>query len=137
MVNFRAEKVRSATDSRLVTIQKELSACKDQSDKYLGQRDKLVIELKTTREKMKNVEADLLGSRGEAAKYLAALKDVLYRVQPLATPPPPPKKEEPKVEIKVINIRTVLSIMTEKVLALYFKLKGVSRKDKGGFIVHF
>ena len=34
-------------------------------------------------------------SRGESAKYLAALKDVLYRVQPLAAPP---KIEEPKAE---------------------------------------
>ena len=94
--------MRSVTDSRLVTIQKELSTCKDQSDKYLAQRDKLVNELKSAREKMKSTEVELLGSRGEAAKYLAALKDVMYRVQPLATPPQPPKKEEPKEEVKVI-----------------------------------
>ena len=48
----RSETVRTATDSKLVTVQKELSACKAQSDKFLGQRDKLASELKMAREKV-------------------------------------------------------------------------------------
>jgi len=92
---FRAEKVRMATDSRLVTIQRELTVCKEQSDKYQTQRDKLAGELRASRETTKTQECDLMMSRGESAKYLAALKDVLYRVQPLAAPP---KIEEPKAE---------------------------------------
>ena len=39
-----------ATDSRLVTIQRELTVCKEQSDKYLTQRDKLAGELRASRE---------------------------------------------------------------------------------------
>lgn len=91
----KAEKVRTATESRLVTVQRELSVCKEQSDKYLAQRDKLATELRASRDKMKTQEGELMMSRGEAAKYLAGLKDVLYRVQPLAAPP---KIEAPKPE---------------------------------------
>jgi len=99
----KAESVRTQTDSKLVTIQKELNSCKSQSDKFLAQRDKLATELKASRDKVKTLEGEKLGARGESAKYLAALKDVLYRVQPLAAPPAPPKKEEPVEDKPVVN----------------------------------
>ena len=48
-----------------------------------------------------------MGARGESAKYLAALKDVLYRVQPLAAPPAPPKKEEPVEDKPVVWVKII------------------------------
>lgn len=51
-----------------------------------------------------------MAARGESAKYLSALKDIFFRVEPLAAPPPPPKKAEPVVEAKpaLATVRTLL-----------------------------
>ena len=109
---FRAERVRSTTDSRLVTVQRELTACKEQSDKFLGQRDKLTVELRGAKEKVRNLEGDLMGTKGEAAKYLAALKDILYRVQPLVATP---KKEEEAPKVDSFQLTCILGISIDKV----------------------
>lgn len=97
----KAEKLRSDIQSRLVSIQKELAVCKEQSDKFLGQKEKLTVELKASKDKLRTVEGELMCSRGEAAKYLAALKDVMYRVKPLAEPP---KSEEPAGDVKLNGV---------------------------------
>jgi len=93
----KTEKTQIETHSRLVSIQKELASCKEQSDKFFAQKEKLTEDLKANRNKLRTLEGDLMSSKGESAKYLAALKDVMYRVKPLAEPP---KIESPIKDVK-------------------------------------
>jgi len=92
----KSERTRLASESRQAALQKELKSVTDQSEKFHEQRDKLATELKANREKIKTLEQEIVLMKGDGAKYMNALKDVLLRIQPLF---PPPKMEQPE-EVK-------------------------------------
>jgi len=83
----KSEKVRSATDLKLIELQKKFSNLKESSDKSERSRDKLGSDLKDLKKKVRGIEDELKSSQAEASKFLQVLTDVYGKVKPIVSPP--------------------------------------------------
>lgn len=83
----KSEKVRSATDLKLIELQKKFSNLKESSDKSERNRDKLSSDLRDVKKKVRGLEDDLKSSQVEASKFLSVLTDVHGKVKPIVSPP--------------------------------------------------
>jgi len=83
----KSEKVRAATDSKLIELQKKFSSLKETNERGEKSREKLSGELKDVKKKARGLEDDLAAQTKEAAKYLTALGDVYSKVMPIVKPP--------------------------------------------------
>ena len=83
----KSEKVRSATDLKLIELQKKFSNLKESSDKSERSRDKLGSDLKDIKKKVRGLEDDLKSSQAEASKFLHVLTEVHSKVKPIVSPP--------------------------------------------------
>jgi len=83
----KSEKVRAATDSKLIELQKKFSSLKENNERGEKSREKLSGELKDVKKKARGLEDDLAAQTKEAAKYLTALGDVYSKVMPIVKPP--------------------------------------------------
>jgi septal ring factor EnvC (AmiA/AmiB activator) len=83
----KSEKVRAATDSKLIELQKKFSSVKESNERGEKSREKLSGELKDVKKKARGLEDDLSAQTKEAAKYLTALGDVFSKVMPIVKPP--------------------------------------------------
>merc|ERR1740137_266992 len=82
----KSEKVRSATDLKLIELQKKFSNLKDSNDKSERSRDKLSSDLRDVKKKARGLEDDLKSSQSEASKFLSVLTDVHGKVKPIVSP---------------------------------------------------
>merc|ERR1719239_97656 len=83
----KSEKVRAATDSKLIELQKKFSSLKETNERGEKSREKLSGELKDVKKKARGLEDDLSAQNKEATKYLNALSDVYSKVMPIVKPP--------------------------------------------------
>jgi len=83
----KSEKVRAATDSKLIELQKKFSSLKETNERGEKSREKLSGELKDVKKKARGLEDDLAAQTKEASKYLTALGDVYSKVMPIVRPP--------------------------------------------------
>jgi len=83
----KSEKVRAATDSKLIELQKKFSSLKENNERGEKSREKLSGELKDMKKKARGLEDDLAAQTKEASKYLTALGDVYSKVMPIVKPP--------------------------------------------------
>jgi len=83
----KSEKVRAATDSKLIELQKKFSSLKETNERGEKSREKLSGELKDMKKKARGLEDDLASQSKEASKYLSALTDVYNKVMPIVKPP--------------------------------------------------
>jgi len=83
----RSERVRAATDTRLIDLQKKFGSLKDSHDKGEKTRDKLAADLRESRKKGRSLEEEAAQQAREAARYLACLGDVYSKVMPIVRPP--------------------------------------------------
>merc|ERR1719430_1048668 len=83
----KSEKVRAATDSKLIELQKKFSSLRETNERGEKSREKLSGELKDVKKKARGLEDDLAAQTKEAAKYLTALGDVYSKVMPIVKPP--------------------------------------------------
>lgn len=82
----KSEKVRSATDLKLIELQKKFSNLKESSDKSERNRDKLSSDLRDVKKKVRGLEDDLKSSQLEASKFLSVLTEVHGKVKPIVSP---------------------------------------------------
>jgi len=82
----KSEKVRAATDSKLIELHKKFSSLKETNERGEKSREKLSGELKDVK-KARGLEDDLAAQTKEASKYLTALGDVYSKVMPIVKPP--------------------------------------------------
>lgn len=83
----KSEKVRSATDLRLIELQKKFSNLKESSEKSERNRDKLSSDFRDVKKKVRGLEDDLKSSQVEASKFLSVLTEVHGKVKPIVSPP--------------------------------------------------
>jgi len=83
----KSEKVRAATDLKLIELQKKFNNLKESSDKSDRSRDKLSSDLRDARKKVRGLEDELKNSQSEASKYLGILGDVHNKIKPIVSPP--------------------------------------------------
>merc|ERR1719400_2202493 len=83
----KSERVRAATDNKLIELQKKFSSLKETNERGEKSREKLSGELKDMKKKARGLEDDLASQNKEASKYLSALTDVYNKVMPIVKPP--------------------------------------------------
>jgi len=83
----KSERVRAATDNKLIELQKKFSSLKETNERGEKSREKLSGELKDMKKKARGLEDDLSTQNKEATKYYAALSDVYSKVMPIVKPP--------------------------------------------------
>ena len=92
----KSEKVKRATDLKLIDLQKKLTSTKDSSDKLEKSRDKLQNEVKDLKKKVRGLEDDLKKVTDTSNKQFTMITDIYNKVKPLVAPPE--KKEEKSTE---------------------------------------
>jgi len=98
----KSEKVRRATDTKFIELQKKFSSTKDSNDKLEKSRDKLQSEVKDLKKKVRSLEDDLKKNTETSSKQFNILTDFYNRVKPIVAPPE--KKEEKSTEtMPVVN----------------------------------
>jgi len=83
----KSEKVRAATDLKLIDLQKKFSCLKESSDKSDKNRDKLGTDLRDVKKKVRTLEDELKLSQAEASRFFAMLTDVHNKIKPIVSPP--------------------------------------------------
>jgi len=83
----KSERVRSATDLKLIELQKKFSNLKECNEKSERSRDKLSSDLRDAKKKVRGLEDDLKSSQAEAARFLSVLTEVHGKVKPIVSPP--------------------------------------------------
>jgi len=83
----KSEKVRSATDLKLIELQKKFSNMKESNEKSERSREKLNTDLRDARKKVRVLEDELKSSQTEATKFLSVLTEVHGKVKPIVNPP--------------------------------------------------
>merc|ERR1712142_1229191 len=83
----KSERVRSATDLKLIDLQKKFSCLKESSDKSDKNRDKLGTDLRDVKKKVRTLEDELKLSQAEASRFFAMLTDVHNKIKPIVSPP--------------------------------------------------
>jgi hypothetical protein len=101
----KAARMRNATDNQLVKTKKELMEVNGIKSKLLEHKTKLTTQLEESQKRVIDQELELMTSRGEVKKNLAAMKDVYLRIKPFVEPKvelqeKASQKDEPKVEEK-------------------------------------
>lgn len=83
----KSEKVRAATDTRLIELQKKFAGLKESSEKGEKAREKLSSELRESRRKARGLEEEVASQGKEVTRYLATLGEVYHKVMPIVRPP--------------------------------------------------
>ena len=83
----KSEKIRRATDHKLIELQKKYSSTKDSNEKLEKSRDKLQVEVKDLKKKVRSLEDDLKKSQDSSGKHFNLLTDFYNKVRPLVDPP--------------------------------------------------
>ena len=76
----KSETVRAATDMKLIDLQKEMAVVKGENVKISSNRDKLSVEVKEAKKKLKDKEDELRKSQVMERRYLGVLKDMKEKV---------------------------------------------------------
>jgi len=82
----KSEKVRSATDLKLIELQKKFSNLKESNEKSERSREKLNTDLRDIKKKVRGLEDELKSSQTEATKFLSVLTEVHGKVKPIVNP---------------------------------------------------
>ena len=100
----KSEKVRRATDQKLIEIQKKYSSTKDSNEKLEKSRDKLQTEVKDLKKKVRSLEDELKRSQDSSGKHFSILTEFYNKVKPIVAPPE--KTEEKSTEtIAMVSCR--------------------------------
>ena len=83
----KSEKVRAATDLKLIELQKKFSNLKESNEKSERSRDKLSSDLREAKKKVRGLEDDLKSTQTESARFLSVLTEVHGKVKPIVSPP--------------------------------------------------
>ena len=83
----KSEKVRSATDSKLIELQRKYTSLKEKEEKGERTREKMSSDLRESRKKSRGLEEEVASSAREAARYLSTLGEVYHKVMPIVRPP--------------------------------------------------
>jgi len=83
----KSEKVRSATDVKLIELQKKFSQIKESSEKGEKTREKMTNDLRDIRKKVRGLEEEVATSSRESSRYLNILGEVYHKVMPIVRPP--------------------------------------------------
>ena len=106
----KSEKVRRATDTKFIELQKKFSSTKDSNEKLEKNRDKLQSEVKDLKKKVRTLEEDLKKSSETSSKQFNILTDFYNRIKPIVAPPE--KKEEKSTEtMPVVSDMKLLILM--------------------------
>jgi len=92
----KSEKVRRATDTKLIELQKKFSSTKDSNEKLEKSRDKLQGEVKDLKKKVRSLEDELKKSNDQSNKHFNILTEFYNKVKPIVAPPE--KTEEKSTE---------------------------------------
>merc|ERR1719481_1745250 len=83
----KSEKVRAATDLKLIELQKKFAGLKESSDKGEKTREKMNNDLRDCRKKVRSLEEELATSSRESSRYMNILGEVYHKVMPIVKPP--------------------------------------------------
>jgi len=83
----KSEKVRAATDSKLIDLQKKFALLKETNDKGEKVREKMSGDLRETRKKVRVLEEEVASTSREATRYSQVLGEVYHKVAPIVKPP--------------------------------------------------
>merc|ERR1712227_357367 len=87
---------RRATDLKFIELQKKFSSTRDSNEKLEKTRDKLQIEVKDLKKKVRGLEDDLKKSNDQSNKHFNILTEFYNKVKPIVAPPE--KTEEKSTE---------------------------------------
>ena len=114
----KSEKVRSATDLKLIDLQEKFAVLKETNEKTDKKKDALFCETKDLKKKVRGLEDDLKKSQDESAKYFQVLSDVHDKVKPVVSPAEQTEEKGTETIPQVTNATIkILELVRSKTLA--------------------